>query len=268
MSSVTFPRYAIAQLPTPVFNTPHIADCFGGKDGNSLSLDSHGLMRGIETILFPQTKLELLERVAQSSIWRIRTDEYPYEGQYFVDECFIQIPKVVPPSRTVAIPSKDAVLSELEKLVGARYIWGGNWPQGIHALSQLYPSRTPLNELDPLIKDTWTFKGLDCSGLIHYVTKGWTPRNTSKLVCFGNPVPIEGLSAEEILDKVKELDLIVWSGHVICVLNRDSSIESKHPEGVIKFNLLERISQIMRERKPVNDWKNTEGPRFVIRRWI
>jgi hypothetical protein len=259
-------QYALTQFPTPVFNTPNLSTCFGGVDGDTLPLDDQGLMRTVETVLFPRTKIELLERVAQSSIWRIRTDEYDYGGSYYIDDRFVQLlPN--PTDRVVSIPPISTILSKLDNLVGARYIWGGNWPQGIDLMSQLYPSRMPLHRLSGLVQDTWKLKGLDCSGLFHYVSDGYTDRNTSKLVTCGEAINIEGLRLEEIIDKVNSLDLIVWAGHVLGVFDRKTAIESKVPEGVVKAQLSDRLVEIMKDRRPVNSWKDSEGPRFVIRRW-
>jgi hypothetical protein len=260
-------RYAVTQGPTPVFNTPNLIDCFGGDDGDTLPLDAQNLMRNIETVLFPRSKVELLERVAKSSIWRIRTDEYPFDGEHYIDDRFIQFSHENPPKRTFELPPMPEVVEELKRLEGTRYIWGGNWPEGLDLLLRLYPSRTPLVELDPLIQDTWKLKGVDCSGLIHYATKGWTPRNSSALVNFGNPVSIEGLDNDNILSKLRDLDLIVWEGHVVCILNHRTSIESQPAKGVVKLNLSERLAQIMQDRKPVDDWRKSEGLRFVVRRW-
>jgi hypothetical protein len=260
--------YAVTQFPTPVFNTPHIASCFGGNDGNTLSLDHQGRMMSVETVLFPQSKIELLERVEESPIWRIRTSEYSYKGSYYIDERFVQFVPVMPASRPISVPSAATIIARLNALVGTRYIWGGTWPEGIDLVPQLYPSRAPLHQLPSLVQDTWTFKGLDCTGLLHYATNGFTERNSSRLLHFGKPVSIEGLSLSEIISKVKSLDLIVWNGHVVCILDQHTTIESKLSDGgVVKCDLSNRISHIMQELRPVDDWRTTDGPRFVIRRW-
>ncbi len=260
-------QYAVTQWPTPVFNTPHVPHCFGGKDGDTLPLDEQGLMRTVETILFPHAKIQLFERVAQSSIWRISTHEYDYGGNYYIDARFVQLVPHIPANRTIVIPAMPTILSKLERLMGTRYVWGGNWPQGIDLVPLLYPSRTPLHQLSALIQDTWKFKGLDCSGLFHYVSAGYTPRNTSSLIHFGKAVPIEGLSVSGIIKKVNDLDLIVWEGHVVGVFDEKTTIESRAPKGVIKAKFSERLIEIMKDRKPVNQWDESEGPRFVIRRW-
>lgn len=257
-------RYAITRLPTPVFNTPHLSHCFGGKDGDTLSLDDQNLMRTVETILFPQTKVEMLEQVAPS-IWKIRTDAYNYPGNHYIDDRFVEICEAA--NRTRSVPPIPTILAQLEKLVGTRYIWGGNWPQGIEHFTHLYPSKTPLRRLPSLIQDTWKFKGVDCTGLFHYVSNGYTERNSSKLVRFGHPVLIEGLGLGEIVSKLHPIDLIVWPGHVVGVFDKKTSIESRLQVGVVKTDLSERLTEIMRERKPINHWNNNQDLSFVIRRW-
>ena len=81
--------FAITLFPTPVFNTPDIASCFGGENGDTLFLDEQGMMRSVETILFSGTLIKLLEKMEQPHIWKIETKEYPYNVEQFVDERFI-----------------------------------------------------------------------------------------------------------------------------------------------------------------------------------
>jgi hypothetical protein len=259
-------KYALTKYPTPIFNTSEIAACFGGLDGNSLQLDDKGLMRCIETVLFPESKVELLEQV-QSPIWQVRTQEYPYAGPFYIDERFVRTMTEEPNCRRLEVPPKNTILQKLHEMEYCRYIWGGNWPKGIEMLPQLYSSKTPLAQLDNSTQDIWKLKGLDCSGLPYYITNGWTPRNTSALVHFGKPVPIEGKNTQSIIDQIESLDFIVWTGHVVWVINRDLCIESRHPFGLVRTKLSDRLSEIMNERKPVDDWDKKEGNRFVIRRW-
>ena len=265
---MTDPIYALTQYPTPVFNTPDLAFCFGGMDGISLPLDEQQLMRSVETVLFPQSRVELLEQHDHPSVWSIRTEEYPHEGKLYLDERFISRVAQLTKPRSIELPSQATILKRLNALKGVRYIWGGNFPDGVDLLHRLYPSKKPLNKLDPLISDTWILKGLDCSGLLYYVTNGWTPRNTSALIEFGNCVPIEGLTAEQIQSQLQPLDLIAWKGHVILTLNRSTSIESKVSIGVVKMNLVDRLTQVMQERNPVNAWRKESEPCFVVRRFI
>lgn len=259
--------YALTQHPTPVFNTPELASCFGGNNGDTIPLDEQGLMRTVETVLFPETTIRLLKQVAHSHIWKISPDEYPYEGDFFIDDRFVRTVAGPSPQRQIQLPSITEILKIMRKLENTRYIWGGNWPGGIDILPILYPSRTDLAKLDPLVQDTWRLKGLDCSGLLHYASNGWTPRNTSSLVHFGAPIDIEKQDAARILKKLQPLDMIAWEGHVVCILDEHTTIESKPTYGVVRLNSFDRLSEIMKERKAVNQWDAADEPRFVIRRW-
>lgn len=256
--------YALTKHPTPVFNTPELASCFG----NTLPLDEQNLLRAVETVLFPQTLVRILETTEGSPIWKIATDEYPYSGDFYIDRRFAQIIEGKPVSRNIILPSRSEIKQRMTRLVNARYIWGGNWPEGIDILPKLYPSKTEFSKLEPLVQDTWQLKGVDCSGLIHYATNGFTPRNTSALVRFGKPVEIEGKDAGGIVQRLQPLDLIVWAGHVVCVLDSGTTIESIAPKGVVKRETFERLSEVMKERQPVNNWDAITAPRFVVRRWF
>ena len=124
-------------------------------------------------------------------------------------------------------------------------------------------------------KELWQLAGLDCSGLLYEATGGWTPRNTSALVSFGKPVDINGLSADSIAGKIRPLDLIVWQGHLIIVLDHGEVIESRlycdgRKNGVIIKPLKERLHEILSARNPSNSLGakgNVSKKTFVIRRW-
>jgi hypothetical protein len=260
--------YALTHSPTPVFNTVELAHYFGGAGGDTLLLDDQNLMTTVETVLFPQTPVKLLKQVEQTPLWKIATDVYPYSGEFYIHDHFIHIVDIPPHQQKIDLPTSSEILQRMHCLEHARYIWGGNWPQGIELLPKLYPSKTPFSQLDPLIQDTWQLKGVDCSGLLHYATQGYTPRNTSSLVDFGTLVDVEGKGAWDILQQLQALDIIVWAGHVLCVLDQQTVIESRALKGVIKTNAFERLSEIMQERQPVNHWNSTLSPHFVIRRWL
>ncbi len=265
MSTTATTRYAVTQYPTPVFNTPDIHACFGGEDGDSIAVDSNGLLKTVETVLFPNSKIELLERVAQSHVWRIQTGEYSYAGAFYADERFFIQSANIPQNRTKAVPSMPTLIKQLQDMPHCPYIWGGNWPQGINLLPTLYPSKTPISELPPSTQSLWKLKGVDCSGLPYYLTNGYTPRNTSSLIHFGTPVPVEGLNVKSIQERLQDLDFIAWKGHVVWVLSQDLTIESKYPMGLLRSNLCERLEEIMSERTPLDSWK--DGAHFVVRRW-
>ena len=149
------------------------------------------------------------------------------------------------------------------RLVGLPYIWGGNWSAGVPALLALYP---PSDEITETMRAIWSLKGVDCSGLLYEATDGFTPRNTSELVYYGTPVAIENKSISAIQKMVRPLDLIVWKGHVVIVLDAEKTIESRHKHGVVITPLKERLEEVLQTRTPKDAW--VDGNHFVIRRWI
>jgi hypothetical protein len=259
--------YAVAKEPAPVLNSPDFESVFGGSDGMTVKTDNSGLIREMEFIALPGTVFDLLGEFDHGTykIFKVECKEYEYGTDLYVDSRFIELKAQRPPERTVTLPSKTEIFKMLDKAVGNRYCWGGNYNNGISKLIELYQ---PKGEIASDVKNEWTLTGCDCSGLMYEATGGYTPRNTSKLVNYGEPVEIEGLSAEEIAAKLKPLDMLVWNGHVIYVYDEQTSIQSSLSKGgVIKLGLVETISGLMASRKPVNDYDSSQGSRFVVRRW-
>lgn len=258
------PEYAVTRFPTPLFKTPDIATQFGGEDGDTLALDDKGLLRSAETVLFPKSKLIVIDRIA--GVLKVRTTEYPY-GDFYADERFLSLRQDEPEERKKTLPEMLNIIKNLKEMEHFPYIWGGNWPKGIDEMTQFYPSRTVFHELKLNIRDIWRFRGCDCTGLPYYLTNGVTPRNSSSLVTYGKPVNIEGLTAEGIIERLESMDFIVWDGHLVWVLDPEHCIESRYPFGLIKTKLTDRLAEIMEQKRPVNDWTHTNGERFVVRRW-
>lgn len=261
-------QFAVAVLHTPVLNTSNFASVFGGESGNSLKLDKEGHIMALEFISIPKTVFKIHETIPKGDhiIYRITTTDYPYTSkELFIDSRFVNIKNKRPEDRKVEMPSRDEIIKNMLSLEGCRYLWGGNFCNGITEMLNFYKSK---NELDKETKDNWCLKGVDCSGLIYQATNGATPRNTSSLVNYGKGLPISGKSDTTILSMLKPLDLIVWKGHVIIILDKNTSIESRSKKGVHRNDLLKRLKEVMEERRPVNDWDSTKGERFVVRRWI
>jgi hypothetical protein len=214
---------------TPVFNNPHL---------DRLPPDDQGLCRGLETVLFPGTVVKRIENIAPVAM-QIETEEYPYEGSFYVNVHFLKPSEEQPSTRLRILPPLEVFLSRLDQLKGVRYTWGGCCPEG----------------------------GLDCSGLIRYATDGITPHKTSALIRFGTAVAIENLPWEK---QLKSGDLIVWVGHVVAVLDAQRAIESTPKQGVVTTPLKERMEHILQERRPLNEWPSSrpEQPSFVVRRFI
>ena len=260
--------YAVAKEPTPVLNTPDFQSVFGGSDSMTVKTDNSGLIREMEFIALPGTVFDLLGEFdyGDHKIFKVETKEYEYGSELFIDSRFVELKKQRPGERFIEMPKKENIFKFLDKVVGNRYCWGGNYNAGIDKLAELYK---PKGSLNGAAKDEWILAGCDCSGLMYEATNGYTPRNTSKLVDYGKPVEIEGLTAEEIAAKCKPLDMIVWNGHVIYVYDEKTSIQSSLSKGgVIKLDLVETIRGVMNSRTPVNDYSASGGERFVVRRWF
>ena len=270
--------YGVARSATPVLNSPALSNIFGGVDGRSLKTDRCGQVRQLEFIALPGTVFRLLGKVPGSAAtaYRVETDDYPAPDgvSLYVDSRFIELRDERPPARIRTLPTREQVIAALKKEIGSPYVWGGNIPEGVDALvGTFYPAGTAI---DDRVKRRITLAGVDCSGLLYQATGGWTPRNTSLLVSYGAGVAVEGKDARQIAESLKPLDLIVWNGHVVIVLDRDTAIESRltcgQPAngGVVTTPLQQRLTEIMRTRRPVDAWpaKGKQKGIFVIRRWF
>jgi hypothetical protein len=262
-------RYVISGDFTPVLNTPDFTSVFGGAEGNKVKVDNKGLIREMEFIAFPGTVFQVIESYSKEGyeILEVKTNDYVYDTRLFIDSRFTyNYDNSLPPAeKRRTMPAAEEIVTRLKMLEGMPYMWGGNFANGISKMLEYYK---PMTELDSLEKNLWTLTGVDCSGLIYQSTDGLTPRNTSSLVNYGRGMEIEGKSAGEIAGMLEPLDLIVWSGHVVIVLSEDETIESTPSEGVHRTELKSRLTAIMNERTPVNDWGSSKKKRFVIRRWI
>lgn len=272
--------YAQSILPTPVLNTPEFSSVFGNRDGKTAAPDAAGLLRELEFIALPDTvfTIESVIRQQADTIYRVTTTEYPYPapGGYYIDSRFVRTGKEKPPDRSKQLPNKNTIIASLLSSEGSVYLWGGNLREGIPQMLTLYPPPAPLS---PAERSRWILRGLDCSGLLYQAAGGFTPRNTSALTTFGESVPIAHLSVPQIIQAVKPLDIIIWPGHVIIVLDQDRVIESRpdydeahagNRGGVRIRKIGEALREVMQERIPVNSYDTagaTGQKQFVIRRW-
>lgn len=252
----------ITKHPTPVLNTADFSFCFGGKDGQSLPLDDQGLMRTLETILLPGSPL-IIKTNPRKNICRIKTPEYAGKN-LFIDKRFLE--KTSSAVQINELATVEEIYTILKSLEGTPYLWGGNWPMGIDKMSEFYPPSIDFTKLPEKTQNTWQLKGLDCSGLLYYATNGHTPRNTTDLLTYADHLEIEGLEGNEIAQRLNPLDLLLWKGHVIIVIDNQTCIESTPKEGVHTNNLSERIEKLLATRKAVNQYSSS-FPSFVICRW-
>lgn len=268
-------QYAVARTATPVLNSPAIAGLFGGHDGRTLKSDRCGQVREMEFIALPGTVFRVLAEVRQegATVFRVETDDYPVPpgGALYADSRFMELrdDPPVPPVRP--LPERDAIIAAMRSSAGSPYVWGGNVRQGLPGLLRLYFR----GSFSPAEEGRLTLAGLDCSGLLYAATNGRTPRNTSHLVHFGQGLAVAGMGEQELAQLLEPLDLIVWNGHVIIVLDRETVIESRlecgrpGQGGVVITPLRQRLREIMAGRHPLDAWpvgsRRRDG--FVVRRW-
>lgn len=266
--------YAVALGPAPVLNTPDFRAVFGGASGRDLKADRCGQVRELEFIALPGSVFTILKkhRSGTADIYQVETEEYaaPANVRLYVDSRFLKPAQVAPVPRRPLLPPHDGIVSALRASVGSSYVWGGNVPNGVPELAGWYYKDIGAGDTERI-----GLAGLDCSGLLYHATGGGTPRNTSQLIAFGQGVPIAGKQSAEIASMLQPLDLIVWNGHVIIVLDRETAIESRLAcgspgnGGVVMTQLPRRIAEIMRTRHPATLWPGDKKRQdiFVVRRW-
>lgn len=266
--------YAVALSPAPVLNTPDFKAVFGGASGHDLKVDRCGQVRELEFIALPGSVFTVLKkhRSGTADIYQVETEEYaaPPNVRLYVDSRFLELRHASPAQRRPLLPSRDEIVSSLRASVGSRYVWGGNVPNGVPELAGWYYKDIGAGDTERI-----GLAGLDCSGLLYHATGGGTPRNTSQLIAIGQGVAIAGKQSAEIASMLQPLDLIVWNGHVVIVLDRETAIESRlvcgspGSAGVVMTQLPRRIAEIMRTRHPANLWPDGKKRQdiFVVRRW-
>ena len=245
-----------ARTYTPLFNTQHISSLFT----HPMPLDDKGLFRPLETILFPGAEMKILKHMDQEIV-QVSTKEYPAGIPLFTDVRFMEEKKA---TYVKTRPSLERFLEGLHTFPQAPYVWGGNRHQGIKELLAWYP---PPDTIDESVKKRWQLQGVDCSGLLYEISEGTTPRNTRELIFFERPILIEGKTEREIACLLLPADLIVWRGHVLIVGGDGMLYESRHPEGVCKTPLLQRLQEIHDSKIPSNDPTFEGDNRYFVRRW-
>lgn len=254
------PLYAVASAPAPVFSSSDV----GTLSGRHVQLDSCGQPRELQFIALPGTVFTITEEIIKQGekVFKVTTGEYPYRSPkgYYVHEKHVRTTDIKPPERVKILPAVSDIIERLTSAAGTPYLWGSNLREGLPSFSNL-SSQGPGSLI-----------GIDCSGLLYEATNGYTSRNTSALISYGEAVPVAGKSPDEIVKKLRPLDLIVWRGHVLIVLDGSRIIESglrcgaPGNGGVKTSPLRERIRYIMKNKKPSN---SISGDRtFVVRRWL
>jgi len=254
-------KYFEVQNETPILNTANFQKVFDGNN-NKLEADEKGHIRALEFIALKNMVFKIIKKTPYPYIYEVKNEIYE-NSHLYLDSRFT---KPVTSNKTKPLLfnlKKDKLIKNLTSLIGTKYLWGGNWSRGVEKLIKFYPPKKTLNQ-DEFNK--WQLKGVDCSGFLFEITKGFTPRNTKELLNYKNSVNIEGFSYLEISKILSPLDLIVFQGHVIIVLNNEFTIESIENLGVVQTPIIERLKKLFAVKKPANIYKNASD--FVIRRWF
>ncbi|MCI5051680.1 MAG: NlpC/P60 family protein [Simkaniaceae bacterium] len=225
-----------AKEPTPIYNCCDLARIYGGEDGHLL-FDQQGLFRPLEMIAFEGTPFQIIAK--NGEVFEVTTPCYPSCKPLFIHASFLQ--ETPEPKMDKKHPEKEEVIEKMLSQIGVPYLWGGNYPEGISKLLTLFHPPIELGEYE---KNAWQLKGLDCSGLLYWATSGFTERNCSQLLNFGEQVLRENW-------RPRALDLVVWKDHVVILINSHQVIQAKEKFGVY-------ISPLE---------ANLKGE-FVIRRWF
>ncbi len=279
------PEYGVVNTAAPVFNKL----VFG-----ELVLDDWGTYDPMAFVAYKDTAVTVVDKLQHNGfdIYQITTKEYPSaEETLYIDARFVDTYKTPQAERVVTLPTQDEIIASLTAQNGKPYIWGGNYAAGLPVLKE-YLAKDFDQTTSP--QNVLLGEGGDCSGILWEATNGYTPRNTSQLITFGDAVDIENKSASEIIPLLQPLDLIVWKGHNIIVLPNGQAIESRwaydgsEPEDFtsiwerdhgVKIHSLEDVfAFVMDEKKkvPVNNYEvnnagvDEEGKAkavFVVRRW-
>jgi cell wall-associated NlpC family hydrolase len=222
-----------AKIPTPIFNTPDHPFF-----RLPLKKDDQMLIREVETIALPGTPFDVVKEVGEQMV-EVTSPTYPSSIPLYVDVRFLEPATEV---KAKQLPSRETILERLKEALGSRYFWGGSWRVGIPEMLKFYPhlQNSSLEDRDDAI-----CKGVDCSGLLYQAADGLTPRNTAELVSFGEEVSF---------DQLEPLDLIVWKGHVLIVLERGILIESRAGFGVVTSSLEKRYDEVAIKKPYLRRW--------------
>lgn len=255
-------RYLKVTNPTPILNTPNFQVVFGGDKQNRLKTDENGHIRALEFIALKGMIFKIDHKTSYPYIYKVKYSLYR-ESELYIDTRFTAFINTPTKSLMNYNLDKKKIIKKLISYLGDEYLWGGNYSKGIDEILEYYP---PAKNLQKNQIDKWILKGIDCSGILFEATNGYTPRNTFQMLHYKKGLKIKNLTISQIVDLVKPLDIIVFKGHVVIVIDSDYTIESRENFGVIKFPIKDRLQEIHFSKKPSNFYKNEND--YVIRRWL
>jgi hypothetical protein len=276
-------KYAVSVIPTTIYNTANFYKAYEIKNNKLIARDKSNLVREIEAQTFPGTVWKIKEKLNTNNIdvYKAQTPEYwntPEDFYFYIDARSVKTKFIRPKARKLILPSKEKLLEKLYRIKEETqkelipYVWGGNILEGIPDNKNFYDKNNSFEDLNNWDKKQFLLQGLDCTGLIYYITNGYTPRNSSWWRTFGDPVEIEDQNIEQIISSVEPLDVIVHQGHVLMILNKEETIESRLSKGggVVVTPIRERFEELFETKVPLNHAPagRSENSWFVIRRFV
>ncbi len=189
---------------TPLFNTPNFLVLL-----EDTPVDETFHMRILETIIYP--KREMIVYSECKGISEVYCSDYPHPLPLYTLTSFLENGSA---EEKDPLPSINDIVQKLVNFPKMPYLLGGNITEKINLGLKLGPI--------PFYMRNTNLYGIDCSGLLYFVTGGHTPRNTKELMEFGH-----------IVEDLRSLDLIVFKGHVLIYLGNGLVIESREIDGVI-----------------------------------
>lgn len=264
--------YGVSIVPTPVFLTSDIWSYFD----TTLKKNKFWLVEPLEFVAPVGTVFDIISDRKDSlwnTVYQVSPDVRRYKSKnLFIDARFVQRQSSKPASRIIILPSKLQIIKNMSALVWTPYIW---WWSRWYAIPQML-TRYPVGDISRADRAYRQLAWVDCGGLLHTATQGYTPKSTKQLISYGNPVSIAWRTRDQIIDMIKPLDIIVWPGHVIIIASQTYTIEStidanlKKPGnqwGVVVRKLSTVLDEILISRKKIpvdNIWDSKNS--FVIRR--
>lgn len=270
-------EYAVSKLPTPVFLTSDIASYFGWWKDEWLKLTKQWLIDPLEFVAPVWTSFQIIKELQDSkwnTIYQVSPDVWRYKSnRLFIDARFVTLTNQKPVFRKPQLPSKIQIIKNLLALQWKPYVRGGSYGEWIAQMLIFYPTIKKLTERE---KQYWMLAWVDCSGLLHEATDGYTPKNTRQLALYWNAVKIAWLDRDQIIKLVEPLDIIVWPGHVIIVWTTNYTIESTIDADIKKkwnqsWVVVRKLPQVLdeilwyRKKKPLDNIDDAKNG-FVIRR--
>ena len=246
---------------TPVFSTHELE-----HELSRLALDDSGLWRPLETLL-PKGIPVAVDEIFKNNLCKITTSAYPSSISLYTHLSYLTNSQTSLHWKKPSLPSLETFLSRINECLKRRvpYLWGGTTPTGTRSLCNLYSCLYYVR--GSVRQRIATLRGLDCSGLIYWATRGATGRNTSDLLYEGTAVKIRGLSTDAIINLLKPGMLVVWKGHVL-VVTKEGIVDSTPEKGVSLTSTSEKIREIRSTRIPIDSWPKTGNPpdlSFVVR---